>query len=86
MRSEELALLVNGEPRSVPSGCTVGGLLETLRNRLGFRYIRSMERGVLWTAFFDGPAGEDSVGIAKDMAEKLLVNKHYQECKIIGSV
>lgn len=28
--SGELALLVNGEPRSVPSGCTVEGLIETL--------------------------------------------------------
>ncbi|MBL7206802.1 MAG: phosphoribosylformylglycinamidine cyclo-ligase [Candidatus Aenigmarchaeota archaeon] len=53
------------------------GMLETLRNRLGLKEIESMERGVLWTLDLEKKE------LAKEIAESLLFNKHYQEYKIL---
>jgi len=55
-----------------------GGMLSVLRNRLGLKELDEMEKGVLWTMEFDRK--EDK--IAREIAEKLLSNKHYQEYRI----
>lgn len=49
------------------------GLLSTLKDRLGLKEIKSMEKGVLWALFVDN---EEK---AKDIAKKLLYNENYQE-------
>jgi phosphoribosylformylglycinamidine (FGAM) synthase PurS component len=51
-------------------------LLTTL-HKLGLNEIKSMEKGVLWTLFVD------SEKIAKEIAEKLLYNKNYQEIEVL---
>jgi phosphoribosylformylglycinamidine (FGAM) synthase PurS component len=48
------------------------GLLSTLRDRLGFSNIKSMEHGTLWRL---NVADEKT---AKEITDKLLHNKHYQ--------
>ncbi len=52
-------------------------LLTTLRDRLGFTEIKKMEKGVLWILDID------SKEKAKEIAEKLLYNEHYQNYKIL---
>lgn len=52
------------------------GLLITL-HKLGLHEIKGMEKGVLWTLFVD------SEKIAKEIVEKLLYNKNYQEIEIL---
>jgi phosphoribosylformylglycinamidine (FGAM) synthase PurS component len=49
------------------------GLLSTLRDRLGLKEIKSMEKGTLWMIYVD------SVDTAKEIAKKLLYNENYQE-------
>lgn len=61
-----------------------GGLLGTLQERLGFKNIKSAERGVLWSLGFDVASGEEAMKQATEAAEKLLANTHYQEFRIIG--
>lgn len=61
-----------------------GGLLQTIRERLGFNNIRSVERGVLWSLGFDVASKEDARKKALEATEKLLANKHYQEFMIMG--
>lgn len=51
------------------------GLLHTLQNRLGFKEIQAVEKGVLWILPTDKQTAEK---IAKD----LLVNEQYQEYQI----
>ncbi len=60
-----------------------GGLLKTLQDRLGFKNIKSMERGVLWVLYLETVSQEESNKTAVEIAEKLLVNKHYQEYRIL---
>ncbi len=61
-----------------------GGLLGVLQERLGFKNIKSAERGVLWSLEFDVSSKEEALKQAKEAAEKLLANRHYQEFRIIG--
>ena len=51
------------------------GILSTLNNRLGFKNIVSMEKGTLWLMDTDEKT-------AREIAEKLLYNKHYQKAEI----
>ncbi len=60
-----------------------GGLLSTLRERLGFTNIKSVEKGVLWSFGFDAGTKEEVAGKATEAAEKLLSNRHYQEFRIV---
>ena len=62
--------------KSIENDCAE--LLSTLKNRLGFSEIKKMERGVVW--IFEGVTEET----AKEMTEKLLSNKHYQDYKILN--
>lgn len=52
-------------------------LLSTLKTRLGFKQVSSMEKGVLWTLFLDADKEEASL-IADKIAKSLLFNENYQ--------
>ena len=52
MSDAELKLLVNGEPRGVPSDCTVQGLLETL-GITGKRVAVAVNRDVVPRSTFE---------------------------------
>ena len=58
------------------------GLLKTLKERLGFKGIKKMEKGILWTMYFNSiiDAEEIAIGIAKS----LLMNENYQKYRILG--
>ena len=51
------------------------GLLSTLKEKLGLKEIKSMEKGVLWTLYFDKKNKDIAIKITKD----LLVNDNYQK-------
>ena len=51
-------------------------LLSTLKNRLGFKNIKKIESGVLWSISSDAKTAEKA-------AKELLVNEHYQEYRVI---
>lgn len=56
-------------------------LLSTLKNRLGFKDIKKIEKGTLWSLVIEA---ENAAKIAEKAAKDLLVNEHYQEFRIIG--
>jgi len=56
-------------------------LLSVLRKRLGFKGIKKMEKGILWTMYFDGKV--DAENIAVNIAKSLLMNENYQKYKIL---
>jgi phosphoribosylformylglycinamidine (FGAM) synthase PurS component len=60
------------------------GLLGILRDRLGLTDIKSIEKGVLWTLHLEGVSEDEGKGIAREIAEKLLSNRHFQEYSIVG--
>ncbi|MFH1850085.1 MAG: hypothetical protein ABH879_07950 [archaeon] len=57
------------------------GILTVLRDRLGFRQIRSLARGTVWCLYFEGDLNK---GIAQEIGDKLLYNRHYQEIRGIS--
>ena len=58
------------------------GLLSTLKNRLGFKSIKKIEKATLWSLSIDADEKETRK-IANKAATELLVNEHYQEYKIL---
>ena len=56
------------------------GLLSTLKERLGFNNIKKLEKGVLWTMYFDKRADKK---IAVDITKSLLMNENYQKFSIL---
>ena len=56
-------------------------LLLTLKERLGFKDIKTMEKGVLWSLYFDDT--KEGKAIAEDITKKLLCNTNYQKYKIL---
>jgi len=58
------------------------GLLSTLKERLEFTNIKKLEKGILWTMYFDKKA--DAKKTAVNIAKELLMNENYQKYKIIG--
>ena len=58
------------------------GLLSTLKDRLGFKNIKKMERSVLWLLSIDADEKE-AKKIAQKAAEELLVNENYQEYNVL---
>ena len=56
------------------------GLLSTLKNRLGFKNIKKVEKGTLWSLDIDA---DNPAKIAESAAKDLLVNEHYQEYVIL---
>ena len=57
------------------------GLLSTLKERLGFTNIKKVEKGVLWTMYFDKKVNAKK--IAEDITKNLLMNENYQEYKVL---
>ena len=58
------------------------GLMAVLKNRLGFKNIKSVEKSVLWSLTIDADEKE-ARKIAENAAKELLVNEHYQEFVIL---
>jgi len=56
-------------------------LLETLKERLGFKNIKKLEKGILWTVYFD--KNQQARKIAVDITKSLLMNENYQKYKIM---
>ena len=58
------------------------GILSILKNRLGFKSIKNVEKAVLWNLVID--ADEKSARqIAEKASKELLVNENYQEFEIL---
>jgi hypothetical protein len=57
------------------------GLLSTLKERLGFTNIKKLEKGILWTMYFDKKVNAKK--IALEITKNLLVNENYQKYKIL---
>lgn len=57
------------------------GLLSTLKERLGFDNIKSMEKGILWAMHFDKKANAKK--IAADITKNLLMNENYQKYRAL---
>jgi phosphoribosylformylglycinamidine (FGAM) synthase PurS component len=57
------------------------GLLSTLKDRLGFKNIKKMEKGVLWIMHFDEDV--NARNIAVDIAKNLLMNENYQKFRLL---
>jgi len=57
-------------------------LLRTLKERLGFKNLKSAERGVLWTMHFDGHANSEDTAV--EIAKGLLMNENYQTFKVLS--
>ncbi len=58
------------------------GILSTLKNRLGFKNIKKIEKSILWSLSINAH-GKETKKIADKAAKDLLVNENYQEYKII---
>jgi len=58
------------------------GILSTLKNRLGFKNIKKIEKSILWSLSIDADENE-ARKIAEKAAKELLVNEHYQEYEIL---
>ncbi len=59
------------------------GILSTLKNRLGFKNIKKVEKVVLWSLTIDADEKE-ARKIAENAAKELFVNENYQEFEILG--
>lgn len=59
------------------------GVLSTLKNRLGFKDIKKVEKAVLWSLSIESDEKE-ARNIAEKAAKELLVNEHYQEFEVLG--
>ncbi|MDP3766137.1 MAG: hypothetical protein Q8R04_06510 [Nanoarchaeota archaeon] len=57
------------------------GLLSVLKERLGFKNIKKIEKGVLWAMHFKKDA--DAEKNAVDITKNLLMNENYQKFKIL---
>ncbi|MBI2138618.1 hypothetical protein HYU13_03455 [Candidatus Woesearchaeota archaeon] len=63
------------------TGDKCAGLLKTLRERLGFKELLGIERGVFWTLHF-GKDAKNPEEEAMDIADELLHNRHFQEAVV----
>ena len=57
------------------------GLSTILKKRLGFKGIKKIEKGIVWTMYFDGNV--DAENIAVNIAKSLLMNENYQKYRIL---
>ena len=55
-------------------------LISTLKNRLGIKDAKKVERGTLWSLSIED---KNPNAIAEKAAKELLINEHYQEFKIL---
>lgn len=75
-KNENVKILVN----NINDGGS--GILSMLKERLGFKNIKKIEKGTLWSLSIDADEKE-TARIAEKAARELLVNEHYQEFRII---
>ena len=57
-------------------------ILSTLKDRLGFRNIKKVEKAILWSLSIDA-GKKEAIEIAHKAAKELLVNENYQEYLIL---
>ena len=57
-------------------------ILSTLKNRLGFKHIKNVEKSTLWSLDINANESEGKK-IADKAAKDLLVNENYQEYEIL---
>ena len=57
-------------------------LLSVLRTRLGFKNIKNVEKGVLWSLSIDADKKE-AENIAIEITKNLLMNENYQKFKVV---
>jgi len=57
------------------------GLLKTLRERLGFKNIKAVETGFLWSLYLHDITGAENIVV--DITKNLLMNENYQKFKIL---
>ena len=57
-------------------------ILSTLKNRLGFKNIKKVEKAILWSLSIDADEKE-ARKIAEKAAKELLVNENYQEYEVL---
>ena len=57
------------------------GLLRTLRERLGFKNIKTVEKGILWSMYLHDITGAENIAV--DITKNLLMNENYQKFNII---
>ncbi len=58
------------------------GILSALKNSLGFKQIKEMEKGILWALYFDADKIK-AKKLAEEVAKKLLVNENYQRFEVL---
>ena len=58
-------------------------LLSILKTRLGFKNIKKLEKGVLWSLYIDADEKE-ARDIAEKIAKDLLFNENYQKIAILS--
>ena len=61
------------------------GLLATLRDRLGFKNIKKVDKAILWSLAIEADEKE-SGKIAENAAKELLANEQYQEYTILQAI
>ena len=54
------------------------GLMETMKNRLGFKNIKDVKKGVFWKLGIEGNE-EEARQTAEQAAKQLFSSKHYQK-------
>ncbi len=59
-----------------------GGILAALKNRLGFKNIKKVEKATLWSLAIEAEQKE-ALKIADKAVKELLVNENYQEYFIL---
>ncbi len=64
-------------------GNNASGALSVLKHRLGFLQIKEMKKGVFWTLHLKTKDKKEAFETSKKIAESLLYNKHYQECRVL---
>lgn len=57
-------------------------LLSTLKERLGFTNIKKLEKGILWTMYFDKKTNAKKIAV--DITKNLLMNENYQKYGVLG--
>ncbi|MDP7244768.1 MAG: hypothetical protein QF568_05475 [Flavobacteriales bacterium] len=57
-------------------------LLSTLKERLGFKNIKKLEKGILWTMYFDKKVNAKKIAV--DITKNLLMNENYQKYGVLG--
>ena len=58
-------------------------ILKTLQERLGFKQIKKLDKGTLWTLYISAPNEDAAKLMANDISWKLLFNENYQEMEMI---